>query len=344
MIKMKRVFTAIILLMTALFMTACGKKPVETLTYAVFPYLPDPGYYQEIIENRWAEIEPDIQLIRAEWDCYSDAAPEGIDVVIIDAVMRDQIIDSGWIQPIDSGEVENIEDIFPFALEGLTVNDRLYGIPVFLCGNFLIYDQDCEALATAEHITDLADMPGILVVNSESPDNRPQYIIEAVADTLGEANPTVDDSAEAYIQPIEWLAIDGHKQDTNTQVAMAYDSGEGQGYIGFSESIRFLTDRQEKTGIRSISFSDQDDIPRFYVDFVAVTAGVEGQRYEKCLELMNVMAAADVLTTLSVQEDAPQYLLLARKTPYPVLAGRFPLYAQMEEMVGNEKNHVILTP
>ena len=60
----------------------------DALTYAMFPYLPDVGYYQELIERRWAELEPDIRLIRAEWDCYTDGAPEGIDVVMLDAVMR----------------------------------------------------------------------------------------------------------------------------------------------------------------------------------------------------------------------------------------------------------------
>ena len=339
----KRVLTSIILLITVFLSKACGETPVETLTYAVYPYLPDVGYYQQIIENRWFELEPDIKLIRAEWDCYSDTAPEGIDIVMIDAVMRDKIINSGWIQPIRPGEVENIEDIFPFSLEGLTVNGRLYGIPVFLCGNFLIYDQDCEALSMAEHITDLADMPGILVINSKSL-NRHQYIIEVMADTLGEANPTVDDSAEDCMRLIDFLAIDEHEQDSDIQTAMAYDSGAGQGYIGFSESIRFLTDRKKKTRIKSVSFSDRENIRRLYVDWVAVTAEVTGPRYEKCLELMNVIAEADVLTALSVQEEVPQYLMLARKTPYQNLAGRFPLYAQMEELAGNEKNHVILTP
>ena len=60
----------------------------DALTYAVFPYLPDVGYYQELIERRWAELEPDIRLIRAEWACYTDGAPEGIDVVMLDAVRR----------------------------------------------------------------------------------------------------------------------------------------------------------------------------------------------------------------------------------------------------------------
>ena len=48
----------------------CGagfcEERVETLTYAVYPYLPDTEYYQELIERRWAEIEPDIRLVRAE--------------------------------------------------------------------------------------------------------------------------------------------------------------------------------------------------------------------------------------------------------------------------------------
>ena len=43
-------------------------------------------------------------------------------------------------------------------------------------------------------------------------------------------------------------------------------------------------------------------------------------------------------------EDATQYLLLARSTPYQSLSETFPLYARLEELAANENNHVILTP
>ena len=76
----------------------------------------------------------------------------------------------------------------------------------------------------------------------------------------------------------------------------------------------------------------------------AVTSGVEGEKLEKCLELMNVMAGAEVLTELSVRNGRPQYLLLARKTPYLRLAPQFPTYAWLGEIAGNEANHVIYTP
>ncbi len=334
----------IVFLMMLLGSSACGETGGGTLSYAVFPYLPDTGYYQEMIEKRWSEIEPDIQLVRREWDCYTDGAPEGIDVIMFDAVMLDKVVSSEWVQPVDLGAIQDPGDIFPFALKGLTVEDRLYGIPVFLCGNFLIYDQESEALAAAEHITDLAGLSEILVVNSEEPHNRHQYIIETLADRRGEANPAVTGDEESAMLTIDRLAVNACKHDDDTQVTMAYDSGTGQGYIGFSESMRLLKKRAEKTWIRSISFSEQPDMLRMYVDAAAITAGVKGEQYEKCMEMINIMTGADMLTALSVHKGVPQYLLLARRAPYQFLSKLFPLYAQLEKMASDENNHTILTP
>jgi len=340
---MKKCFAAMLCFAMILSTASCKNESVETLTYAVFPYLPDTDYYQQLIESRWAELEPDIQLIRKEWDCYSDGEPEGIDVIIYDAVMQDTIIDAGWIQPIDSSAVQESDDYFQFALEGVTVKDKLYGIPVFLCGNFLIYDRECPELAKAEHITDLADESDILVMNFEDSVNRPQYIIEVIADVRGEANPSVNSGAEEIIPLIDRLVIEDHKNDTDAQVAMAYDSGIGQGYIGFSESMRFLKKRFAETDIKTISFSDKENVPRMYADAIAVTANAKGLRYKKSLELINVMSDAQVLTDLSMQDGNPQYLMLARKSPYQLLSDKFPIYKQMECLAANEMNHVILT-
>ena len=344
LLLLKKCVTAVVLSAMVLLTAACGAKRVEALTYAVFPYLPDVGYYQELIERRWSELEPDIKLIRAEWDCYYDGVPEGVDVVMYDAVMRDTLIENGWISPIDKSAVQNREDIIPFAMEGFTVGDDLYGIPVFLCGNFLIYDLDSETLTATERITDLSGKSEILVVNSDNPENRPQYVIEAVADSLGEANPTVDGGAEDIMALLDRLAIDSHQSDDNTQVALAYDSGIGEGYIGYSESICLLKNRFDRTGIKSISFSDRENTLRLYADAAAVTSEVKGLRYEKCLKLMNVMAEAEVLTSLSEKDGVAQCLMLARKSPYKSLAEKFPVYKRLEELARDEKNNVILTP
>ena len=59
---------------------------------------------------------------------------------------------------------------------------------------------------------------------------------------------------------------------------------------------------------------------------------------------MNLLTNPEVLTALSVQNGTPQYLLLARRTPYRLLRTDFPRYIQLEELAGAEYNHVILTP
>ena len=49
---MKRLFTAVTALMVLFCMASPAEERVDALTYAVYPYLPDAGYYQEIIERR----------------------------------------------------------------------------------------------------------------------------------------------------------------------------------------------------------------------------------------------------------------------------------------------------
>ena len=147
---------------------------------------------------------------------------------------------------------------------------------------------------------------------------------------------------DACMALIDRLAIDAYEHDGNSRVAQAYDSGTGRGYIGFSESMRLLENRMGMTWIKAVSFSDGENIPRVYMDAAAITSGTEGLRYRKCLELINVMAEANVLTALSVREGRPQYLLLARRTPYRYLADLFPIYAQLEKLAGDENNRVML--
>ncbi|MBR4347103.1 MAG: hypothetical protein IKP75_09280 [Oscillospiraceae bacterium] len=324
-----------------LFLTSCGKGRADTLTYAVYPYLPDTAYYQELIEQRWAEAEPDIGLVRAEWDCYTQELPEDVDVLMYDAVMLDTLIEKGAVRPIEPGGIADKDDIYTFALDGLTVDGKLYGIPVFMCGNFLIYDTDCTGIADAGHLTDI-EGSDVLVINSDVPHNRTQYALEVLADDLGDPYPKAEAYEDELMTTIDRLAVDAHKSDEDAQVAAAYDSGEGMGYIGFSESMRLLDERSAHTDIKSVSFGDRDDIPRLYVDAVAINSSVkDGERYEKCVELMNIIADADVLTELSVQNSKPQYLLLARKSPYTVLADRFPLYSRLKELASNENNKLI---
>ena len=105
--------------------------------------------------------------------------------------------------------------------------------------------------------------------------------------------------------------------------------------------MRFLKERMPETYIKTVSFGSGNNIPLLYADAVAVTAGVSGERYDKCVELMNVMADAEILTSLSDDNGEPAYLLLARQSPYTVLSEKFPLYNQLEKIASDENNQII---
>ena len=66
-------------------------------------------------------------------------------------------------------------------------------------------------------MTDLKDIPGTLVVNSENTMNRPQYIFEVIADTLGIPNPPASGNAEDAMRLIDSLSVDDHKRDEDDQ-------------------------------------------------------------------------------------------------------------------------------
>jgi thiamine pyridinylase len=260
-----------------------------------------------------------------------------------DSIMCDTLIENNWIQPIAETDIQDKEDILPFALEGFFRDGKLYGIPVFLCGNFLIYDENCENLASAEHLTDLAGERKILVAATEDPMNKPQYYLEAVADIQGTPHPSdqPNQDAEQMVALLNQLAIEEYKAADFDQVPVIYDGGTGKGYLGYSESMRLLKARSSHTGIKQISFSEKENMPRLYADAVAVTSGVQGQRFEKCLELMNLISSAQTLQDLSVVDGRPQYLMLARKSLYDTLSARFPLYSTLKELAFDERNSVI---
>ena len=63
---MKKGFPVFLVLMFLFSMACRAGERAEHPTCAVYPFLPDPGYYQDLIERRWAQIEPDLPLVRAE--------------------------------------------------------------------------------------------------------------------------------------------------------------------------------------------------------------------------------------------------------------------------------------
>ena len=137
------------------------------------------------------------------------------------------------------------------------------------------------------------------------------------------------------------LAVKGHEKNLPEDVARAYDARKGMGCINYSEIMRFMENRIEDTDIKAISFGKADNMPRVYADGVAIASGIQGAKYDKCMELLNVMSEADIALKLSVVDNKPQYILLPIISPYGDIARRYPIYGKLKALVTDSRNHVI---
>ena len=135
--------SAAVLLITAVMIfirLSAGKD--RKLTYSVYPYLPDTKYYAEILEEEWKKLHPGISLEYVPYDCYFDGDPEGIDVIMFDAILEREFVEKGYIKPLDIDDYIDRSDFYAFTLEPADGYEDNYGVPVFLCCDLMIYDRD----------------------------------------------------------------------------------------------------------------------------------------------------------------------------------------------------------
>ena len=87
-------------------------RPHVTVTYSLYPYLPDVDYYRAIIEEEWDQIHPDVDLVYSDYNCYYDGAPEGIDVIMYDSLLEQSMISDGYLRPVEQQDIDGKEGFF----------------------------------------------------------------------------------------------------------------------------------------------------------------------------------------------------------------------------------------
>ena len=89
------ILLAAVILLTAavmVFFRAPSEKG-KTITYSMYPYLPDTAYCAEVLEEEWAKVHPDVKLEYVPYNCYHDGKPEGVDVVMYDSMLERMFMD-----------------------------------------------------------------------------------------------------------------------------------------------------------------------------------------------------------------------------------------------------------
>lgn len=342
------VFVVIILLTVVMMNAIAAAEESGKLTYSAYPYLPDVNYYAEILAEEWEKLHPDIRLEYVPYDCYFDGRPEGVDVIMYDVIMERSFIEKGYIRPLDISDFTDAGDFFPFTLEPAAGYADNYGVPVFLCCDLLIYDGDNKDLSAADDIFDIAASDSKVLISFAAYGDH-VCLLDAAADTT--QDPQViqykdrlgDIDVSASRAALADAAIPEYTDADSNDLAALYDAGVADGYIGYGETMRFLSRRLDGTEVKQISIGENGNIPLFYCDKAGISADVPDDRIGLYMDLIGIMTDTEVMRRMSVKDGAPQYLMFPKSSFYDEIENEYPMYAKLRKVVNNDDNKLFRT-
>ena len=113
--------------------SASETVPQETvLNVALFQYVPDITRFENAIRTEWEKSHPDVELCFVDWDGYHDDPSEVSDLYVFDEIFLSEFVREGYLLPIPEEQIQNKEDLIPFALAGCQIDGQYYAVPQLL--------------------------------------------------------------------------------------------------------------------------------------------------------------------------------------------------------------------
>lgn len=346
----------IVALFTAVCLTAVKSddSDITSLNVVTMPLLVNTDYARSLLAEMWAEIEPGIELNFVDRGYGSTKYPEDIDVLTFDFENIGYLSSLGYFREIKPRDIEALDSLIPFARENLFTNGKIYGVPQFVCGNYLVYHKGDAELDRVSNILELCDV--LAKGNTEGLPIKEDadkvwidfgyqyayYALDAILDVNGSYVPfnevVVNRNLPEVYDIFDYVRNWSIETESGDIDPAAFGDGRGRAIICFTEKVNMTGLNPEELTVKAISFSDGPDIPLTYMDSVAISDWVKDDaRYEKCLELVNLMTSREYIERLLTYEGKPQYLLPAREDVFREYAAQYPLYAQMyDRMVSGE--------
>jgi multiple sugar transport system substrate-binding protein len=151
--KWSRVLVGAVVLLMVL--SAIGCQPSNTGQVTIHILTMDqaglkPAEIDQIVAD-FEELHPDInvEMEYVGYDYVHDkivtgmaADPPGYDAAMIDVIWPDEFIDAGYLLDVTDRVTPEMRDgIFPAAWNGVTRNDRIYGMPWLMDQKYFMYNQ-----------------------------------------------------------------------------------------------------------------------------------------------------------------------------------------------------------
>lgn len=353
----------------------CSKDvaPRRELKVSLYPYLPNIGSLYWEVESQFEAKYPEVNLvIELNSDYYyaqDSTNKHGInfdeaDVYELDCVFLKDFISSGKIQKLPASLELQEADFLPMASIGKQ-DGSWYGAPHWVCGNFLFYRQEDEAL---KNVQNLAELEAVMLARPEG--NR-LLVNFTGSSTLGEFYLTgLFDEHQDYSVVAPFLNPDnisttildnmnrvlamtdgnlGRIDDYSDRLgyyARMFAREKGSAYVGYSESIyHMLTETMQSCALEDsclndlqldvglLPLSDHGKTPVGWVDMFVIGSEVKSEKLVDAADFIRFMLEKETYKSILIPAwgEAPRYILPSTTELYTdqELLAAAPLYSKL---------------
>lgn len=332
-----------------------------TLRVALYPYVPDRIGLFHKIETVFEREHPGVNLELVEdsellWYYYSGGLQKvEADIYEIDTILLSEMVGAEKIAPMELP----YPDFAAEAIEAVTRNGKKYGVPHWLCGNFLFYRKGDSEIENARTWTELQSVFRIsgaaMLVDLKGSSTLGEWYLTVLAGLRGldaaekavMQSSAVDPEVVSRLSGILMNCPSGfcRSEDLHERTgyyARAFISGKARAYIGYSESLSYALQyamdnclstsgclTQNEINVRKLpGFTNNNHLSGIgWVDALAIDSRLSGRKRNLAKKLIEYIVSDRAYRSILTSEwgKAPRYLIPARR----ILIEDVPLYHQL---------------
>jgi thiamine pyridinylase len=347
---------------------ADSRRDLKVVLYPFIPAMAD--YFQDVKRTFEAEeTNVSVTLVDLSANYYYTNASDNVqqtqaDVYELDAVLLPDFVAQKRIQPLEQIIAINPAKYLTNAQVASEWNGKWYGIPHWVCGNFLFFrsgDIDPKEMASLTGLEKTVGKPhqvntGLLVDLKGRLTLGELYLTTAfehygdwykVKAHLSPVEPVLESARLVGLCDPGFGRSKPHHNDTGFY-ARQFAHKKGRIMIGYSESLFYLLS-EAKTNCPATECLSADmleaAIPPLddaalmisYVDLLTIDRKCQGQKLQDALEFIEFLNRRDIVLKALLPTEArpPRYLLTAMASLYddPALTNSLTLYPKLRRII-----------
>lgn len=340
--------------------TETNSEPRRRLRVVLYPYIPAKHEFFNMVEHAFECAEPqvDLEIIDLTDSYYDTENPKGLkaekaDIYEIDSIFLQDFVQGGRIQELPKDLMPAVGEYLTNAEKRVEFAGKLYGVPHWVCGNFLYHRSGDDAISSARNLGELER-----ALKKEGPKNAAPnsghglFIDLKGKTTLGELYLDSEfDRHELWSLVQQHLPIEALDSETEKDLGRAmrlcevgycrsdeyhdktgfyarqFARNRARALVGYSEQLFYLLSESQQSclasercltdmdiSVKELALADRGSHPISWVDMLTIDKECKGQCKEDASKFIRFVNSEEVLLkVLTPTPEHPSRYLLPAK-------------------------------